>query len=166
MLQAEAAIRPTTRRKRFSSVNKAGVASAVSTSMVARRSGIGHQRQVDQRLDRARSRAAPATDHNSRRTFSSVACSGHCAVHAPEIVQAHRNGAVALIQGRVEIEAHAGDGSGVDDGLCAARQRRRRSSATPNFRSDTRIRQIKREIESRAGSAAPIHFPPAARGRR
>ncbi len=43
---------------------------------------------------------------------------------SPKIVQAHRNRAVALVKDRVEIEAHAGDGSQINGGLCALRQRR------------------------------------------
>ena len=82
---------------------------------------IAHQRQIEQRLDRARVEPLPQVviflpDVIRRRTQRPLA------VDPLQVIAPHRDGAVAQVQRRIEIDAHASDGRRVDDGLCASRQ--------------------------------------------
>ena len=82
---------------------------------------IAHQRQIEQRLDRARVEPLPQVviflpDVIRRGTQRPVA------VDPLQVIAPHRDGAVAQVQRRIEIDAHASDGRRVDDGLCASRQ--------------------------------------------
>src|ERR1700747_929437 len=78
---------------------------------------IAHQRQLEQSLDRAGSKALPQSivfepDALRRRVWRALAA------NPPEKVQAHLDSAVAAVKVCIEIDAQAGDGCSVDDSPC------------------------------------------------
>ena len=92
---------------------------------IHRRQGcrVMHQRQFDQRLDRAASELRPdplvfASRLLVRRMRRPVDA------QMPQVVQTHGNGTAALIEGRVQINAQARDGSPLHGIGGAGRQRR------------------------------------------
>ncbi len=89
----------------------------------SRASALGHQGQIDERLDRTAPELLPHSlvllpDLLVRRVRRPRDAD------APEVVEARLDGAIAPIQRRVEIDAHAGDGGEIDEVCGAAREHR------------------------------------------
>ena len=109
-----------TSRNRFKSVNRAGEASAVSTSIVARWSGSAIGGRSSRASIEPEPRSAATTDHilGRRPPPSGAATTGR--QPAGDTPEPTCDSAVALVQSGVEIEAHAGNGGGVNGGLGAS----------------------------------------------
>ena len=113
-------MRPMTRQRKFSSVNKAGVTSEVRTSIVARATGSAIRgRSISASIGRSPSRRhirrirpapRPSSDAPTRRR------------RAAQVLEADLDGAVASAEGRVEVDAQAGDGRQLDGARRAVRQ--------------------------------------------
>ena len=107
---------------RFSSVNSAVGWAAVSTSIVARRSGsvIGGR---STRASIGRSPSCCQIRSYSRRTRSSVGCAGHLDARAPQELERRLDGEVEPAARRVELEPHRRHGGQVDEAPGAAGER-------------------------------------------
>ena len=105
-------MRPITRQRRFSSVNKAGVTSDARTSMVPHATGsVMRGRSSSASIGRS-----PSCRHiraYSCRTSSLVGMRRPIDADAAEVVEAGRDGAVASAEGHKQVDPQPSDGSQV-----------------------------------------------------
>ena len=101
-------------------MNMAGEASAVSTSMVARRSGSLIGGRSSSASIEPEPRAAATTDHSLGRLSSAVGCGDHWPSTRRRYSRPTSTALSLWSKVGVEIEAHAGNGGGVNGGLGAS----------------------------------------------